>query len=124
VSGFGTLTGILPHPSGNGHMCYGMFGLLFGIQNGFGEGAFTKRVVKPLHFGDRVTMTLRVRKDKLTGLVNGDVIFDRKPDPADLRGLFSWKLGDPKRVGIGTDNTVITFHRVDVKEISGPGTKK
>jgi hypothetical protein len=120
VKGYGTLTAILPKPTGTGHMCFGMFGLMFGLQSsGSVEGPTMKRIVKPLHFGDRVSMTIKVRKEKVTGMVGGEVLFDVKTDYSDAYGYSTWKLADPKLFGIGTDQTVVVFHKVTVKDMTG-----
>ncbi len=71
--------------------------------------------------GLRYTLTAEVRKDHVRALLDGKELVAWKTDYKDLSRYSVWKLGDNALCGIGADNAKVTFHAVEVVEVSGQG---
>lgn len=122
VRGHGTGAVILPRANKLGRHAFGMFGPFAGLQpNPAVEGPCFKRVQKPLRAGERVRMQLKVRKERVTGYANGSMIFDENIGLLDAGSTGLYPLPTQEQMGMVSDVTVVTFHRVEVREISGPG---
>lgn len=105
------------------HIVWGMWQQEFGLEDYTAGDDVKKRIGRPVHYGDRLTMVVKIRKDGIKGYVNGDLAVDYKNSPDRVAGYAGWQLRDPRRLGVGTGSSTIMFHRIDVREVSGPGTK-
>ncbi len=74
--------------------------------------------------GERVSMQLSVRRNRVIGSFNGQTLFDAPPDYKEIWTLNNvWGLKIPNRLGIGADETAVTIHKAEVREISGEGAR-
>ncbi len=122
--GQGNATAVLPRSNKEGTHVFGVWGTLLGVQpNPPVEGPSYKRVQKAPRMGDRLRLQLKVRKDRITGYANGSMFFDVPTGLLDAGATGSYPLATPERIGIGSDQTVVVFHRVELREVSGPGKK-
>jgi hypothetical protein len=73
--------------------------------------------------GRRYTLLVQVRKDALRALLDGKLLVEYKPDPAykDLSRYPSWKLTDATLLGVGAHNAKVTFHVIELVEVTGKG---
>jgi hypothetical protein len=71
--------------------------------------------------GRRYTLTVEVRRDHVRALLDGKTICDWKTDLKDLTRYSVWKLGDTTFCGIGANGAKVTFHTVEMVEVTGKG---
>jgi Concanavalin A-like lectin/glucanases superfamily len=71
--------------------------------------------------GQRYTSIVKVRRDQVEAWVNGNIIDAWTTDYHDLEVPAAWVLPDPRRLGIGAWNSLLTVHSAKVTEITGTG---
>ncbi|MBC8291285.1 MAG: DJ-1/PfpI family protein [Planctomycetes bacterium] len=81
----------------------------------------TRRPNMTLENGRRYTMTVQVRKDRITGLLNGREIASHRSDGSDLTMEPVWQLPEGSHLGIGAYQAATTFHSIRVRNVSGRG---
>jgi hypothetical protein len=69
----------------------------------------------------RYTLTVEVRKAQVRALLDGKELAAWKTDYKDLSRYTVWKLGDNAMCGIGAHNAAVTFHAVELVEVTGKG---
>ena len=105
------------------------FGFVLDIK---GEGRFEQvggKVVKDIltvvpvavSNGRRYTLTVEVRRDHVRAILDGKTICEWKTDLKDLTRYSVWKLGDTTVCGIGANGAKVTFHAVEMVEVTGKG---
>ncbi|MDB5320606.1 MAG: hypothetical protein JWN40_2237 [Phycisphaerales bacterium] len=97
-----------------------------GFQQIDGQDAHANRSTLKLHLeaGRRYSAVIEVRNGRLTAYLDGQLLSDY---PTDYRELgehpnAQWRPRDSSRLAIGTFHAATTFHRIEVIELSGPGT--
>jgi hypothetical protein len=71
--------------------------------------------------GHRYTLTVQVRKDRVRALLDDKLLCEHKSDLRDLSRYNVWKSLDTNLCGIGAHNAAVTFHAVDLVEVTGKG---
>jgi hypothetical protein len=74
-----------------------------------------------LEAGKRCTSKLEVRRGSLRALVNGEEYLRWSGDFARLSLESHYKLHDNRHLGVGSFQRGATFHRIEVREVSGKG---
>jgi len=95
---------------------------LAGIQNISGRTIRdnpTRQENYALTNGQRYTLLVEVRKDGVRGLLDGKVIAAHKTDGSDLSVPELWSLPRSDRLAIGAWASDTTFHRIEVRSVSG-----
>jgi len=69
----------------------------------------------------RYESVVEVRRDCLTGYIDGRKMVEWKPDYAGLGNNSNSRLRDANHLGIGVWNSATTFHDISVREVSGKG---
>jgi hypothetical protein len=97
-----------------------------GFQQIDGQDAHANRSTLKLHLesGRRYSAVVEVRNDRLKAYLDGQLLSDYPTDYHELgeHPNAQWRPHDSSRLAIGTFNAATTFHRVEVIELSGPGT--
>jgi predicted Ser/Thr protein kinase len=75
-----------------------------------------------LENGVRHSATLAVRKDGVTATVDGKEVIQFKTDFKNVSGHSAFKLKDERSLGLGAWGCDVSFHRAEVREVSGKGT--
>ncbi|MFO1486177.1 MAG: protein kinase [Verrucomicrobiaceae bacterium] len=103
-----------------------MAGSAFGFELVDGQSFRTNKTqtITPwkLEMGVRHTAILAVRKDGVTATVDGNKVIEFKTDFKNVGSKSEFKLNDPRLLGLGAWKCEVTFHRAEVREISGKGT--
>ncbi|HVT82851.1 MAG TPA: hypothetical protein VHM90_19590 [Phycisphaerae bacterium] len=73
--------------------------------------------------GERYELTVEVRKDHVRALLDGKELVTHKTDYKDLSRYSVWKLGDNSVCGIGANNARVTFHAVEMVEVTGKAAR-
>jgi predicted Ser/Thr protein kinase len=97
----------------------------FGLERVGGEDytrnpAFV-RAAGPLERHRTYTAVVQVRDTGLQAYLDGQPICRWKTDYSDLSMNPGWSLGDPPVLGLGCWDNSTLFHRLEVRELSGPG---
>jgi hypothetical protein len=71
--------------------------------------------------GQRYTSIVKVRRGQVEAWVDGKLIDAWTTDYHDLEVPAAWVLPDPRRLGIGAWNSLLTVHSAKVTEITGTG---
>ncbi len=71
--------------------------------------------------GRRYTLTVEVRRDHVRALLDGKALCEYKTDLKDLTRYSVWKLGDTTLCGIGANGAKVTFHTLEMVEVTGKG---
>ena len=71
--------------------------------------------------GRRYTLTVEVRRDHVRAILDGKTLSEWKTDMKDLTRYSVWKLGDTTLCGIGANGAKVTFHAVEMVEVTGKG---
>jgi hypothetical protein len=66
-------------------------------------------------------LTVQVRKDRVRALLDDKLLCEHKSDLRDLSRYNVWKSLDTNLCGIGAHNAAVTFHAVDLVEVTGKG---
>jgi hypothetical protein len=97
-----------------------------GFQQIDGQDAHANRSTLKLHLesGRRYSAVIEVRNDRLKAFLDGQLLSDYPTDYHELgeHPSAQWRPRDAGRLAIGTFHAPTTFHRVEVIELSGPGT--
>jgi hypothetical protein len=64
---------------------------------------------------------VQVRHDRITALIDGKKVAEYKDSVKLLTRYALWKLPDEKLLGVGANNSPVTFHSIEVREITGSG---
>ncbi len=72
--------------------------------------------------GQRVTSVVSVRKDGLRAYVNGRLMAVWRTRFSDMNIEKAWQLPSLKLIGVGAANADVTFHTIELKEITGTGS--
>jgi hypothetical protein len=71
--------------------------------------------------GRPCTLTVEVRKTRVCAILDGKPLVEYKTDLKDLTRYSVWKLGDATLCGIGANGAQVTFHAVQITEVTGKG---
>ena len=71
--------------------------------------------------GRKYSLTIQIRNDGITALLDGTPLTQWKTDYKDLSRYSLWKLSNDKLCGLGANNAKVTFHAVELVEITGAG---
>lgn len=82
----------------------------------------TRRADTGLENGRRYTMTVQVRRDRVTGLLDGRQIASHRTNGSDLSMEEVWQMKDRSTLGVGAYQSETTFHSIRVRNVSGKGT--
>ena len=88
------------------------------------EIAAEKRSPVVLRNGEKVVATIQVRSDGVKALLNNETILDWKTDFRDLGLDPQWKLRNQLRLGLGSHESEVVFHRLALLEITGHGRRQ
>ncbi len=69
----------------------------------------------------RYVVTIQIRKDSITALLDDKPVTTWKTDFKDLSRYAIWKMPDEKLCGLGVNNAKVTFYAVQFIEVSGKG---
>ncbi len=72
--------------------------------------------------GRRHTATVVVRNNSVAGMVDGQVLVAHRTDYGDLSRNEKWTMPDQLRLGLGTCYGPVTFHKAEVRVVSGKGS--
>ncbi len=75
----------------------------------------------PFESGETYAVIVSVREDGLSASINRQEILSYKTDYHDLSRNPKWRMKDPRRIGLGSWNGPVEFHRAEVREVSGRG---
>ena len=125
---------LFPHGAGQAAFEVDAWGEhLGGIQNIVGKSIRdnpTRRPNVTLKNGTEYTMTVEVRQEQITALLDDAVIANYKSDGRDLSVPNLWALPNKKALGIGAWNSRTTFHSIEARMLNGkpvprlgPGTE-
>ena len=112
--------------SGNGHpFIWAMNGggsFTFHYLKGAGIGA-NKTTVKTdgLKDNKRYTSVLKVRKNGVQAFLDGKLISKWDTDFSDSTPAGFWALRNKNALGVGNGGTKVTFHSIEVREVTGKG---
>jgi putative intracellular protease/amidase len=81
----------------------------------------TRRENVTVENGKRYTMTVQVRRDRVTALLNGQAIAAHRTNGADLTVEPVWQLENRSAIGVGAYQSATTFHSIRVRSVSGRG---
>jgi putative intracellular protease/amidase len=90
---------------------------LAGIQNVGGKSLRenpTRADNQALQNGRRYTAEVRVRRDRVEGYLDGELLSTYRGDGSDLSMLGSWQLPDRAALGIGAWDAEAVFHSIEV----------
>jgi hypothetical protein len=71
--------------------------------------------------GRKYLLTVQVRKDRIRALLDGQLLTEWKTDFKDMARYALWKVNDDSLCGIGANGAAITFHTIELTEITGKG---
>jgi hypothetical protein len=71
--------------------------------------------------GRRYESVVQVRRKSVAAFVNGVLILKYETDYHDLTMEDYWALHDSRALGLGAQETSLTFHCIEVSEIAGQG---
>jgi hypothetical protein len=71
--------------------------------------------------GRKYTLTVQIRRDAIRALLDDKLLTQWKTDYKDLARYTLWKMPDEKRCGLGANGAKVTFHSVELIEITGKG---
>ena len=71
--------------------------------------------------GRAYTLTVEVRKTQVRAILDGKTLVEWKTDLKDLTRYSVWKLGDTALCGLGANGAKVTFHAVQMTEVTGKG---
>ncbi|NQU25690.1 MAG: PEP-CTERM sorting domain-containing protein [Candidatus Nealsonbacteria bacterium] len=72
--------------------------------------------------GGRYTSVVRVRNDRVTCEINGEVLIDYETDYSDLSRNGKWTMPDQLNIGLGGYGGPTTFHSVTITPVPEPST--
>jgi len=64
---------------------------------------------------------VEVRKDGLKATVNGSLVSQWKTNYGDMDLQDAWRLRDSSALGLGTFHSPTTFHKIEIREVTGRG---
>jgi hypothetical protein len=106
--------------------CASVDGKLFGFNMVGGrplqESPFAVRLDKAVHNGHRQVALIQVRQRELKAFLEDRLINELATDGSDLSMFYAIRLRDDRLLGLSTYTVPAVFHRIEVEEISGPGT--
>jgi WD40 repeat protein/predicted Ser/Thr protein kinase len=76
-----------------------------------------------LRNGVPYTLLLQVRDNGPRAFLNGQPLLEWKTDYAEIGLHPKWKLRNTTRLGIGSDESEVRFHRMELLEVRGKGLK-
>jgi hypothetical protein len=71
--------------------------------------------------GERHSVLVQVRSDRLRAVLDGKLLNDLKTDGSNLSMYVGTRLRDDRLLGLSTWQVPAAFHRIEVVEVSGPG---
>jgi hypothetical protein len=71
--------------------------------------------------GRNYTLTIQVRRDAIRALLDDKLLTQWKTDYKDLSRYALWKMPDDKLCGLGANGAKVTFHSIELIEVSGTG---
>jgi hypothetical protein len=71
--------------------------------------------------GRKYLLTVQVRNDRIRALLDGQLLTEWKTDFKDLARYALWKVSDDGLCGIGANGAAITFHSIELTEVTGKG---
>ena len=95
---------------------------LAGFQNVGGKDArqnSTRAENVTLVNGQKYTVELRVRRDRVEAFLDGKLLSTYRGDGSDLSILETWRLPSKKVLGIGAWDSETRFHSVEVQSVNG-----
>jgi hypothetical protein len=96
-----------------------VFGFLF--VNGQFYNPTTRTMQKCLEPGRCYTSIVEVRRDGVRAYLDGRPLAEWKTDFQDMSLSPGSRLPNEARLGILAYDSVVVFHRIEVREVSGPG---
>ena len=123
-SGIHSVAVFFPYGRGNASFELDAWGQnLAGIQNVGGRSLLDdpSAVRLALEEGQRVTMLLEVRKDRVTAYVNGEKVGEYQGDGSDLSVVQEWGWTRNSVLGLGAYQSAFTFHRIRFRRIGASG---
>ena len=95
----------------------------FGLINGkkANDNRTTIKNGPGLEPGVAYESVVQVRKDGLKAFLNGELIAQWKTDYQDVSMVSGWGLHNSSWLGLGTYNSCVRFHRIDLREVTGQG---
>ena len=79
------------------------------------------KLTEPLHLHQRYESLVEVRRDRVTGYVDGKKVVDWKTDYSDMSIASPVRLRDANRLGLSIYQNKTTFHDISVREVTGKG---
>ncbi len=76
---------------------------------------------RPLLNGRKYVSAVLVRKDRVSGFVDGKFVGDFQPGQYKAHIYWGWALRRPECLGLGVSKSTVIFYSVDLTEISGHG---
>ncbi|MCA9056592.1 MAG: DJ-1/PfpI family protein, partial [Planctomycetaceae bacterium] len=77
----------------------------------------TRQEGPALENGRRYVLTVEVRRDRVRGLLDGEVIAEHQTDGSDLSMVNVWRMPQARRLGIGAWDSQTVFHRIEVRSV-------
>jgi hypothetical protein len=74
-----------------------------------------------LNNGRKYTLTIQIRRDAIRALLDDKLLTQWKTDYKDLARYALWKMPDEKLCGLGANGAKVTFHSVELIEVTGKG---
>jgi hypothetical protein len=71
--------------------------------------------------GRKYVVTVQVRNDRVRALLDGQPLTEWKTDYKDLARYALWKVSDDGLCGIGANGAAVTFHSIELVEVTGKG---
>ncbi len=71
--------------------------------------------------GRKYVVTVEVRNDHLRALLDGVPVTEWKTDYKDMARYALWKVADDSLCGIGANSAAVTFHAMQIVDVSGKG---
>ena len=75
----------------------------------------------PPKIRQRYESLVEVRRDRITGYIDGKKIVEWKTDYSDMSSQLLWALRAANRIGLGIHSSKTTFHDISVREVTGTG---
>lgn len=72
--------------------------------------------------GRKYDVVVQVRNDVVRSFVDGTLAVEWPTDYKEFRLTSNWKLRDESLIGVGNDNGLVQFERIEVREVTGKGT--
>jgi hypothetical protein len=122
VAGSQAIQLIYPRPGDGTYLIFGRSVNRGGLWDLTNNPAAMKSFPTLMNPGDRISLRLNVRNASAAGYFNAEPMFDLKLDWKDcVPKNNSFAMPAPGRLGLFVSRGPVTFHRIEVKEISGPG---